>query len=360
MGDRRINLYGLSGDELRKALDSLDGPASPPYRSGQIYRWIYKRELLRPNDWTDLPGDLRGRIEDRFRVDPGTISGRAEAEDGTVKYRILLQDGNEIEAVYMVHGERITLCLSSQCGCALGCSFCLTGKMGLRRNLSAGEILGQVHLIREDRRAGDLPCNVVFMGMGEPLHNYEGVAGAVRLLTDPGGAGWSRKRITVSTAGMVPGILRLAEEPIRPRLAVSLNATTDQARDRLMPVNRKYPLKVLLDACARFTASSRDRVTFEYVLLEGVNDSPEDMRRLAALVRGQRAKLNLIPFNPVPGWLDFRSPPREAILESRDRLLDLQTPVSVRWSRGGDARAACGQLAMLEGSVHSPANRQPE
>jgi 23S rRNA (adenine2503-C2)-methyltransferase len=220
--------------------------------------------------------------------------------------------------------------------------------MGFGRNLAPGEIAAQVALIERDRKLTGRPFNLVLMGMGEPLHNYDAVMAAVRLLTDPEGFAIPARRITLSTAGLAPAIERLALETMRPRLAVSLNATTDELRDRLMPINRKYPIARLLEACDFFAAESDERVTFEYVLLDGVNDSAEDVRRLAALVRGRAAKLNLIPFNAVPGRLPYRPPPRERILRIRDQLLGQRLPVSIRWSRGADVQAACGQLALFD------------
>ncbi len=344
MSDSKPNLYGMERQELGSALEPLGVPG---FHAGQIFRWMYRRRVLDPERWTDLPKPLRERLVSLYRVEPGTVSGTASDDDGTIKYRIDLSGGGQVEAVFMIQDGRVTLCLSSQVGCALGCSFCLTAKMGLMRNLTAGEILGQVHLLVQAGEIEDAPCNIVYMGMGEPLHNYEGVAASIRLLTDPEGVGWSRKRITVSTAGMVPGIIRLAGEPVRPMLAVSLNATTDAVRNQLMPVNRKYPLTALLDACRQFRLQSRDALTFEYVLLAGVNNSDADIRRLAKIVRDHRAKLNLIPFNPVPGWLAYECPDDDRVREIRDNLLELGVPVSVRWSRGRNARAACGQLAML-------------
>ncbi|MBZ5639661.1 MAG: 23S rRNA (adenine(2503)-C(2))-methyltransferase RlmN [Acidobacteriia bacterium] len=338
------NLYGL---ELEALVALLGGHDAEPYHAGQIHRWLYRFRRFDPAKWTDLPRRLRSRLAETSRIDPGSIAGRAEARDGTVKYRIALADGGEVEAVHMSQRGRATLCLSSQVGCALDCDFCLTGKMGLARHLDAGEIAGQVALIQEDRGLGGAPFNVVFMGMGEPMHNYDHVMAAFRLLTDPLGFGLSHRRVTVSTSGLVPGIERLAAETARPRLAVSLNATTDAVRDRLMPVNRKYPLARLLEACRSFTRATGDRFSFEYVLLRGVNDTEEDVNRLARIVRGHRAKLNLIPFNPVPGWLEYLPPPKPRVETIRDRLLALGVPVSIRWSRGAEARAACGQLALL-------------
>jgi 23S rRNA (adenine2503-C2)-methyltransferase len=219
--------------------------------------------------------------------------------------------------------------------------------MGLDRHLSAGEIVGQVALIQDDRKLGSAPFNVVFMGMGEPLHNYDGVLAAFRLLTAADGFALSRRRITVSTSGLAPAIERLAGEPERPRLAVSLNATTDTVRDRIMPVNKKYPIARLLEACRLYARRTGEPFTFEYVLLEGVNDTDGDVERLAKLLRANPVKLNLIPFNPVPGWLPYRPPARERIVAIRDRLLAQDLRVSIRWSRGAQARAACGQLALL-------------
>jgi 23S rRNA (adenine2503-C2)-methyltransferase len=219
--------------------------------------------------------------------------------------------------------------------------------MGLVRHLDAGEIVGQVALIQDDRALGAAPFNLVFMGMGEPLHNYEGVVSAFRLLTAADGFGLAPRRITVSTSGLAPAIERLAGEPTRPRLAVSLNATTDAVRDRIMPVNKKYPIARLLEACRVYAKRTGEPFTFEYVLLHGVNDTDGDVSRLAKLLRANPAKLNLIPFNSVPGWLAYAPPPRERIVAIRDRLLAAGLRVSIRWSRGAEARAACGQLALL-------------
>jgi len=337
------NLYGLSREALAAPLEALGARG---YAAGQVYRWMYGRRVLDPARWTDLPLPLRQRIAETCRVDPGRIEGRTEAPDGTLKVRIALHDGRAVEAVHMVQAGRVTLCLSSQAGCALGCTFCLTGTMGLLRHLDPGEIVGQVALLQEDRGLAGDRFNIVFMGMGEPLHNYEAVLAAFRLLTDPEGFALSRRRITLSSAGLAPAIERLAEEPKGPRLAVSLNATTDLQRDRLMPINRKYPLERLLAACRTFARAHGDRFTFEYVLLHGVNDSDADVDRLGRILARHPAKLNLIPFNAVPDRLPFHPPPRARVVEIRDRLLARGLPVSIRWSRGAEVRAACGQLAV--------------
>jgi len=340
----RANLYGFDREQLSAFLKPF---SAPRYHADQIYRWMYGRRRFSPEDWTDLPRRLRAALAADAAVLPGELGERVTADDGTIKYRVELPGGGSVESVYMVQSGRVTLCISSQVGCALGCDFCLTARMGLVRHLTPGEIVGQVARIQEDRDLGDRPFSIVFMGMGEPLHNYAGVVAALRLLTDPQGFGLSRQRITVSTSGLAPAIERLAGEATRPRLAVSLNATTDEVRDRLMPVNRRYPIARLLDACAAYARTSRKRFTFEYVLLEGVNDTAADLGRLAEIVRPLPAKVNLIPFNAVPEWLDYRPPRRERVLAFRDELASRKVPVTIRWSRGAEARAACGQLALL-------------
>jgi 23S rRNA (adenine2503-C2)-methyltransferase len=349
----RPNLYGMGRAGLAELLAAAGAPA---YHGDQVFRWLYAKQRFDPKGWTDLPKALRSRLAAASRVATPSIASRVEADDGTVKYRVSLPDGGVVESVYMTQRDRVTLCVSSQVGCALGCDFCLTAKMGLVRNLSAGEIAGQVAMIREDKDLALRPYNVVFMGMGEPLHNYEGVLASFRLLTDPAGFGLSRRRITISTSGLAPAIERLAREPAPPRLAVSLNATTDAVRDRIMPVNRRYPIEVLLEACRRFAAATGDRFTFEYVLLHGVNDTDADFERLVLLLRRVPAKLNLIPFNAVPGWLAYAPPTRARIVALRDRLLAAGLPASIRWSRGASARAACGQLALLP---DAPAGHPP-
>jgi 23S rRNA (adenine2503-C2)-methyltransferase len=332
----------------REALSAfLDRYRVPAFHAEQVFRWLYFRRRFDPGEWTDLARDLRERVAADAVVDPGRIAERVVAGDGTVKYRVELAAGDAVEAVYMEQEERVTLCVSSQIGCALGCDFCLTGRMGLVRHLAPGEIAGQVALLVDDKGLNKTAFNIVFMGMGEPLHNYDGVMRAFRLLVDPTGFGMSRRRITVSTSGMVPQIERLAAEDPRPLLAVSLNATTDEVRDRIMPVNRKYPIDRLITSCRQYARNSGDALTLEYVLLSGINDTEDDVRRLAAIVRSLPAKLNLIPFNPVPEWLDYRPPSRRRVVAIRDRLLEAGARVSIRWSRGAEARAACGQLALL-------------
>jgi 23S rRNA (adenine2503-C2)-methyltransferase len=255
-----------------------------------------------------------------------------------------LTDGRRVQSVVMPDGDRLTLCVSTQVGCGFGCAFCLTGTMGLARNLSAGEIVGQVWAARASLPAGARLTHVVFMGMGEPLANYAATVKALRTLVAPLGFGFSPRRITVSTVGLVKGLERLARENLRVNLAVSLHATTDDVRSRLMPVNRGWGLDDLLAACRRFPLPVRQRMTFEYTLLDGVNDSAEDARRLARRLQGLRAKVNLIPFNEWPGAA-FRRPAPERILAFQRALLDAGLTATIRWSKGEDVGAACGQLA---------------
>jgi 23S rRNA (adenine2503-C2)-methyltransferase len=347
-GPPRPNLFGWTKRELGEYLGRHD---AAPFHAGQVYRWLYGRRRFDPHAWTDLPRRLRETIAAGSRVDPGHLAARVEATDGTVKYRAALADGRQVECVQMVQSDRVTFCVSSQVGCALDCDFCLTGRMGLVRHLTPGEIVGQVALMQEAAGLGSRPFHLVFMGMGEPLHNYDALLKALALLVDPEGFALPRRRITVSTSGLAPKIEALSREPVRPRLAVSLNATTDELRDRLMPINRAYPIARLLEACRTFARESGDRITFEYVLLGGVNDQPADLARLAALAKSVPAKVNLIPFNPVPGQLAYRRPDSGDVGAFRERLARLGVRASVRWSRGVEARAACGQLALLPGEA---------
>ncbi len=342
-------LLGLDLLALERLIESL---GEPRFRARQLYRWIYGRRAASFDAMTDLPGPLRVRLGERFRLGRPEVMLVQSSSDGTRKYVLAPPAGERIEAVLIPEPGRVTFCLSPQAGCALDCAFCMTARLGLTRNLAAGEIVGQALELLE--RGGDLiggrPVNVVMMGMGEALHNYDNAMEAVRLLSDPEGVGIPARRITLSTAGLAPGIRRMAAEPVRPRLAVSLNATTDEVRSRIMPVNRRYPLAELLSACRAFPLRPRERLTFEYVLLAGVNDAPEDPRRLASLVQRHRlqVKVNLIPFNSGAG-LGFQEPPAAAVRRFHDGLLSRGIPVSIRRNRGRDISAACGQLA-LEGS----------
>jgi 23S rRNA (adenine2503-C2)-methyltransferase len=286
------------------------------------------------------------------------IAKRYQSTDGSIRYLLSLEGDAvapvQVEAVFMPEtGEdarRQTICISTQAGCAVDCHFCLTAQLGLKRNLSAGEIVGQVLVALDDNRERLLPrTNVVLMGQGEPLLNYESVMAAVRILLDPKGVGVAPRHVTLSTSGIVPGIDRLAQEPVRPKLAISLNASNDEQRDAIMPINRKYPLAVLLNACRRYPLGPREWLTFEYVLLGGFNDSPDDARRVAKLLANIPSKVNLIPWNP--GELPYKRPAKESVEEFRQILLDKGIFAFIRYSRGQDIMAACGQLALIETSA---------
>ncbi|MFQ5876585.1 MAG: 23S rRNA (adenine(2503)-C(2))-methyltransferase RlmN [Acidobacteriota bacterium] len=338
---RPPNLYGIDRDGLASALAPW---TERGFHAAQLYHWMYGRQETRPSVMSDLPARLRAALEERFRIFwPEVLEVRRSA-DGSKKYALRLEDGCEVEAVYILYGRRVTFCLSSQVGCPLACRFCLTGTMGLVRNLTPGEIVGQAAVLARDNGIDPAGARVVFMGMGEPLNNYDAVLRAFRLLVDPRGFALPPRRVTLSTAGLVPGIERLAAESPRPRLAVSLAAADDALRDRLVPINRRYDLAALIDACRRFPLGPRERVTFEYVLLAGVNDRSRDAARIAHLLRGLRAKINVIPYNEA-GASGFRTPAPERAARFREALLARGVPSTIRWSRGRDIGAACGQLA---------------
>jgi 23S rRNA (adenine2503-C2)-methyltransferase len=305
---------------------------------------------------TDLPKAFRAQLREEFAIGTPQVEGDQRSSDGTRKFVFRLADGRRIESVFIPDTPAMTFCISTQVGCAMACAFCLTGQMGLVRHLTAGEIAGQVRVLAE--RTGLLtdPFNIVLMGMGEPLHNYDATMKALRILHSEHGLAVSPRRITLSTVGIVPGIERLATEPLMPNLAISLHATTDDARTPLVPPNRKYPLAEILDACRRFPLKRRSRITFEYVMLEGVNDSLDDARRLVTLLAGLRAKVNLIPLNPAPG-IPFSRPSDAQVGRFAQILADRHVTVSVRKSRGQDIRAACGQL-IVEGGTRRTAAQQ--
>jgi 23S rRNA (adenine2503-C2)-methyltransferase len=315
----------------------------PPYRSQQVLRWVFQRGASRFEEMTDLPLSLREALDRDFEVPSLPDPEIHSAADGTEKLLFRLEAGRAIETVLIPDGERLTVCVSSQAGCAMGCEFCATARLGLQRQLSAAEIVAQVLWAR--RRIGEESrlTNLVFMGMGEPLANYDALVEAVRILGAPWGLHFSTRRITVSTVGLVPQLERLVRETAV-NIAVSLTATTDELRDRLMPVNRRYPLAHLIQACRALPIAQRRRITFEYVLLHGVNDDAADATRLVRLLHGVRAKVNLIPFNPFPES-GFTRPPDEAVRAFQERLLAAGLAATVRTSRGRDIAAACGQLA---------------
>jgi len=342
----RASVLGKSADELRALLESL---GEPGYRGAQIYHALYAERRFEFAAMTNLPLAVRERLEREAAIALPRIVRRHRSADGTVRYVLGIGTAN-IEAVFMPEENRQTICISTQAGCAVDCRFCLTATLGLVRNISAGEIVGQVLVALEDNRAALKPqTNIVLMGQGEPLLNYDPVMAALRILLDPDGMAISPKHATLSTSGIVPGIERLAQERVRPKLAISLNASSNEQRDKIMPINRKYPLEKLLDACARYPLRSWERLTFEYVMLGGFNDSPEDARRVVRLLANLRAKVNLIPWNP--GDLPYEKPDLARVQEFRRILADKGMLAFVRDSRGQDVMAACGQLALAESAA---------
>lgn len=329
---------------------------APPFHARQVYRWIHRRGITDPELMTDLPRGLRTSLQSGVQVGTPRVVGDERSADGTRKLVLELADGRRIESVYIPDTPAMTFCVSTQVGCAMGCAFCLTGTMGLVRHLTAGEIAGQVRVLAAATGLLDHPFNIVLMGMGEPLHNYDQTMKALRMLHETHGLAVSPRRVTLSTVGIVPALDRLADESLMPNLAISLHATTDEQRALLVPPNRKYPLADVLDACRRFPLRKRSRITFEYVLLDGVNDTPEDARRLSVLLTGIKAKVNLIPLNPAPG-IPFERPSDERVDRFAQILADRHLTVSVRKSRGRDIRAACGQLIVDGGTRPSAAQK---
>jgi 23S rRNA (adenine2503-C2)-methyltransferase len=353
MSPHRPDIAELELPELENVLASR-GVA--PFHARQLYRWMYKRGVTDFDRMTDLARPLRAQLRDDVALTTPRVVGDERSVDGTRKFVFELADGRRIESVFIPDTPSMTFCISTQVGCAMSCGFCLTGKMGLVRNLTAGEIAGQVRVLAAATDLLDGPFNIVLMGMGEPLHNYDNTMKALRMLHSEHGLAISPRRVTLSTVGIVPGLERLAREPLMPNLAISLHATTDEQRTALVPPNRKYPLTDILDACRRFPLKKRSRITFEYVLLDGVNDTPEDARRLVRLLSGIKSKVNLIPLNPAPG-IPYDRPPDERVDRFAQILADRHITVSVRKSRGQDIRAACGQL-IVEGGVKKSAAQQ--
>ncbi|HEX6080185.1 MAG TPA: 23S rRNA (adenine(2503)-C(2))-methyltransferase RlmN [Methylomirabilota bacterium] len=334
------NLLDCSPAEMEALAESL---GAPRYRGRQLARWIFTRGIVDLDAMSDLPRDFRAALAARASVDLPEIERRTPSQDGSHKLVLRYADGARVQAVLMPDGDRLTLCVSTQVGCGFGCAFCFTGTMGLERNLSAGEIVAQVVVARQGLAAGARITHVVYMGMGEPLANYAATVKSLRLLTDPLAFGFSPRRITVSTVGLVSGIERLARESLKVNLAISLHATGNEIRDRIMPVNRGFAIEELLAACRRFPLPFRQRMTFEYVLLDGVNDALDDAKRLVRLLKGIRAKINLIPFNDWEGS-GFSRPPLPRILAFQAVLLEHGITATIRWSKGEDIGAACGQL----------------
>ena len=337
-------LVGLELPDLQQILSENH----PPFRARQIYDAVYRQKVSDLVQISTLPAALRSELSANFHVGLPSLATKYESVDGTRRYLLKLEDGRTVETVLMPEEGRDTICISSQVGCPVNCQFCLTALMGLERNLTAGEIVGQVLFVMQthDLRADSDRLNIVMMGMGEPLLNLSNVVKATRLLTDKSGIGMSPRRITVSTSGISPKMVELGREPVRPKLAISLNASTEEQRRELMPITRKYHLRDLMDACRAYPLRPWEKLTFEYVLLKDVNDSDADARRVVKLISNLNCKVNLIALNPGPG-IPFETPDAERV-RSFQHIVRRALPCFVRKPRGRDIFAACGQLKRLE------------
>lgn len=333
----KTNLKQLSEEELSLFVEKL---GQKPYRAKQIVNWIYKKYATSFEEMSDLPKSFRELLKDRAFISSIKLLKSQISKDGTQKFLFELEDNETIESVLIPDKNRLTLCISSQVGCAMGCKFCITGKLGLRRNLKAYEIVDQVIAVERYIQTKSI-TNIVFMGMGEPLNNFNEVIHALWKII--GLMGFSKRRITISTIGIIPKIYELAKSAPPINLAISLNATTDEVRDKIMPINRRYPIQRLINACRAFPLPPRRRITFEYVLLDGINDSKEDALRLVNLVKGIKSKVNLIPYNPITESR-FRRPTEDKISEFQKILLKAGITAIIRKSKGTDISAACGQL----------------
>lgn len=335
----KINLIGLSRSELS---DFFNNIGEKKYRTSQIWSWIYQKKVTTFDEMTNISKDLRSKLKKISHLGSlKLISKKVSSRSGTIKYLWELHDGNRIESVFIPEGKRKTICLSSQIGCSLGCRFCATAHLGFIRNLDSFEIIAQVLDIIHDLNSN--PTNLVIMGMGEPFLNYENLIKSLNILNNPYGCSISHRRITISTAGLVPQINRYTKEKHPYKLAISLNAADDAVRSEIMPVNRKYPLSQLMKAAKQYTDISGKRITFEYVLLKNVNDSPESAKQLIKLLHGIKCKLNLIAYNNTKG--DFSPPSEKRVQEFMETTRKLPIPVMLRNSKGDDIQGACGQLA---------------
>ena len=337
---QKVDLKNLSLSELEDFISSF---GKERYRSIQILRWLYQKGIHSIDEMTNLSKKFRQDLNEISFISTLHPLHVQQAKDGTKKILFQLEDGNRIESVLIPDKKRLTLCLSTQVGCALGCRFCLTGKMGWKRDLTVSEILNQILAVRETLADQTSITNVVLMGMGEPLANYNNTIKAIELMTNPDALKFSSRRITLSTVGLLPELEQLAKEKISFRLAVSLNASDEETRSYLMPINCRYPLKKVLEACRNFPLRPRTRITFEYVLVEGVNDSDQDAKRLLRILRGIPSKVNLIPLNEAPG-IPFKRPSEEKIKRFQEILMEGGLTAIKRASKGTEISAACGQL----------------
>jgi len=338
-----IKMTDLKGLDAHETEDWAISQGLKAFQGRQIRQWLFKKLVGSFDEMTNIPKPLRARLKEEININHLEKVKVLTSEDGTQKFLFQLFDGHFIESVLIPEVDHSTLCISSQAGCAMGCRFCLTAKQGLKRNLKASEIVDQVIQIRRSMDAPDRLTNIVLMGMGEPLANYDAIVKAVGNLINPDGMNYSNRKVTLSTCGLVPQIEALGRE-ITVNLAISLNAADDKTRDYLMPVNRKYPLKDLIAACKDFPLPNRRMITFEYILIKDVNDRPQDALKLKGLLAGLRAKINLIPLNTGPD-AEMTAPSMEKILQFQNILVQNHFTAIIRKSRGSDILAACGQLS---------------
>ena len=335
--------------ELRQWLEKQSEQDSKiqPYRADQIFYWLYRRKVQDFSEMANIGKPTRNVLEKHFRIGNLKRDQVLRSRDGSLKYRLMLEDDKAVETVLMPHADHHTVCISSQVGCGMGCDFCMTGKMGLIRNLEVSEIVNQVLEAWQDLPEGANLRNIVFMGMGEPFHNYQNVMRALEIFTDVHGFNYSHRRITVSTSGLIPKIRRFGKEQIKANLAVSLNGVNDSVRSALMPVNKAYNLEKLVQACREYPLESRKRITFEYILIRNLTDSLEDAKGLIRLLHGVKFKVNLIPFNETPGG-PYQRPEWPSIDAFQQYLLDRGVLATLRISKGQDIAGACGQLVVQE------------
>ncbi len=334
------NLKILSLPELEDFLASL---GMKKYRANQVYQWLYQKGAASFDEMTNLSKEERRILNEKAYISNLILVKRQTASDKTEKYLFGLEDENRIESVLIPDEDRLTLCISTQAGCAMGCRFCLTGKGGLKRNLEAYEIVDQVIAVKRLLSGGKRITNLVLMGMGEPLANYDNTIPALKMLLDEKALNFSSRKITLSTAGLIPQIDKLGKEGIKVNLAISLNAVTDDVRNKIMPINKKYPIKELIACCKRFPLPKRRRITFEYVMIKGLNDSIEDAKRVSNILKNIKCKINLIPFNSFEGS-DYETPDYKNVEEFQNLLISRHYTVIIRKSKGADIYAACGQL----------------
>lgn len=338
----KTDLVNFTLSELGDFLISL---GEKRYRAKQVFKWIYQKRASSFGEMTDLPISFREKLENSASILKIIIKDKKVSQkSGAIKYLHQLWDSELIETVLILEEKRKTVCVSSQVGCALGCKFCATARMGLMRNLTAGEIVGQMLSVIKDSKENI--TNIVIMGMGEPFLNYENVIKSVDILSDDNGLAIAHRRITISTIGIIPAIKRYADEKIKAKLAISLNAVSDEIRGKLMPVSRSYPIDELINAAKYYAKRANKKITFEYVLIDGINDSIEDAKKLAGLISGISCKINLIPFNPIGN--EYKKPAREKIDLFFRTLKSHSVQVNIRWSKGEDINAACGQLLSLK------------